>query len=143
MSLLDLVLLLALFIALMAGLSRGLLATLGGLIGLVLGGAAVFWAVPAVNDLMPTTQWRGPVSIAVAVLLPLFGASLGAGLGRNLRQGVDRTSLRPWSACSAAWRTWGSWPWRCRSWGTRSVPPVCRASRPRCHRRPCCARSTS
>lgn len=95
MSLLDLVLLLALFIALMAGLSRGLLATLGGLIGLVLGGAAVFWAVPAVNDLMPTTQWRGPVSIAVAVLLPLFGASLGAGLGRNLRQGVDRTSLRP------------------------------------------------
>lgn len=95
MQLFDLVLLVVLFIALMAGLSRGLLATLGGLIGLVVGGVAAFWAVPAVNDLLPTSQWRGPVSIAVAVLLPVFGASLGAGLGRNLRQGVDRTSLRP------------------------------------------------
>ncbi|GGM33966.1 MarP family serine protease [Promicromonospora citrea] len=95
MTLLDLVLLLVLFVALMAGLSRGLLATLGGLIGLVVGGIASFWAVPAVNDLLPTTQWRGPVSVAVAVLLPLFGASIGAAMGSRLRQGVDRTALRP------------------------------------------------
>ncbi|MEU4364192.1 MarP family serine protease [Promicromonospora sp. NPDC023987] len=95
MQLFDLVLLVVLFLALMAGLSRGLLATLGGLIGLVIGGVAAFWAVPAVNDLLPTSEWRGPVSIVVAILLPLFGASIGAGLGRNLRQGVDRTSLRP------------------------------------------------
>ncbi|WP_129787144.1 MarP family serine protease [Promicromonospora panici] len=95
MQLFDLVLLVVLFIALMAGLSRGLLATLGGLVGLIIGGVAAFWAVPAVNDMLPSSEWRGPVSIAVAVLLPLFGASLGAGLGRNLRQGVDRTSLRP------------------------------------------------
>jgi S1-C subfamily serine protease len=91
----DLVLLVVLFLALMAGLSRGLLATLGGLIGLVIGGVAAFWAVPAVNDMLPTSEWRGPVSIVVAILLPLFCASIGAGLGRNLRQGVDRTSLRP------------------------------------------------
>jgi len=94
-QLFDLVLLVVLFLALMAGLSRGLLATLGGLIGLVVGGVAAFWAVPAVNDLLPTSEWRGPVSIVVAVLLPLFGASIGAGMGRGLRQGVDRTSLRP------------------------------------------------
>lgn len=95
MQLFDLVLLVVLFIALMAGLSRGLLATLGGLIGLVVGGVAAFWAVPAVNDLLPTSEWRGPVSVAVAVLLPVFCASVGAGMGRSLRQGVDRTSLRP------------------------------------------------
>ena len=95
MPLFDLVLLVVLFLALMAGLSRGLLATLGGLIGLVVGGVAAFWAVPAVNDMLPTSEWRAPVSIAVAILLPLFCASVGAGLGRNLRQGVDRTSLRP------------------------------------------------
>jgi uncharacterized membrane protein required for colicin V production len=94
-TLLDLVLLVVLLIALAAGLSRGLLATLGGLVGLILGGLAAFWAVPAVNDWLPTTEWRGPVSIAVAVVLPVFGASLGAGLGRDLRRGVDRTSLRP------------------------------------------------
>ncbi|MDR7381005.1 MarP family serine protease [Promicromonospora iranensis] len=95
MQLFDLVLLVVLFMALMAGLSRGLLATLGGLIGLVVGGVAAFWAVPAVNDLLPTSEWRGPVSVVVAILLPLFGASIGAGMGRSLRQGVDRTSLRP------------------------------------------------
>jgi S1-C subfamily serine protease len=94
-TVLDLVLLVVLLLALAAGLSRGLLATLGGLVGLILGGLAAFWAVPAVNDWLPSSEWRGPVSIAVAVMLPLFGASLGAGLGRNLRQGVDRTSLRP------------------------------------------------
>lgn len=95
MTLLDLVLLVVLLIALAAGLGRGLLATLGGLVGLVLGGLAAFWAVPAVNDWVTTSQWRGPASVAVAVLLPVFGASLGAGLGRDLRRGVDRTSLRP------------------------------------------------
>ena len=78
MQLFDLVLLVVLLLALMAGLSRGLLATLGGLIGLVIGGVAAFWAVPAVNDMLPTSEWRGPVSIAVAILLPLFCASIGA-----------------------------------------------------------------
>lgn len=91
----DLVLLLILLVALSAGLSRGLLATLGGLAGLIIGGLAAFWAVPAVNDLLPTSQWRGPVAIAVAVLLPVLGASLGSGLGHDLRRGVDRTALRP------------------------------------------------
>lgn len=95
MSPLDLALVVVLLIALGTGLSRGLLATLGGLVGLVVGGVAAFWAVPAVNDLLPTSQWRGPVSIAVAVLLPLFGAYMGAGLGRSLREEVDRTALRP------------------------------------------------
>jgi S1-C subfamily serine protease len=94
-TLLDLVLIPVLIVALAAGLSRGLLATLGGLVGLALGGLAAFWAVPVVNDLLPTSQWRGPVSIAVAVLLPLVGASLGAEQGRDLRQGVDRTAMRP------------------------------------------------
>lgn len=95
MTLVDLVLLVVLLIALGAGLSRGLLATLGGLTGLILGGLAAFWAVPAVNDVLPSAQWRGPVSIALAVLLPLLGASIGAGFGHDLRRGVDRTGLRP------------------------------------------------
>lgn len=95
MTLLDLALLIVLITALAAGLSRGLLATLGGLVGLTLGGLAAFWAVPLVNDLLPTSQWRGLASIAAAVLLPLFGASLGAGVGRNLRRGLDRTAMRP------------------------------------------------
>ncbi|GAB4085221.1 MarP family serine protease [Myceligenerans cantabricum] len=91
----DLVLLVLLVAALFAGLSRGLLATLGGLVGLIVGGVVAFWAVPALNDVLPTSQWRGPASLLAAILLPVFGASFGAGLGHSLRREVDRTPLRP------------------------------------------------
>jgi type IV secretory pathway TrbD component len=53
------------------GLVRGLLATIGGLLGLAVGGIAAFWAVPVVNDALPTAEWRGPATIALAVVLPL------------------------------------------------------------------------
>jgi uncharacterized membrane protein required for colicin V production len=93
--LVDLLLAVLLLAAFVGGLSRGLLNTLGGLIGLVVGGAAAFWLVPVVNDALPSSAWRGPVVIVVALLLPLLGASLGGSAGRALRRGVDRTLLRP------------------------------------------------
>lgn len=95
MTLLDLVLLVALVTTAVAGLARGLLATIGGLLGLAVGGVAAFWAVPVVNDALPTSEWRGPATLALAVVLPLLGASVGAGMGHNLRRQVDNTPLRP------------------------------------------------
>ncbi|AEG44841.1 MarP family serine protease [Isoptericola variabilis] len=91
----DLLLVVALVAALVAGLGRGLLATVGGLAGLVAGGLAAFWVVPVVNDALPTSQWRAPATLAIAVMLPLLGASAGAGVGHGLRRQVDRTPLRP------------------------------------------------
>ncbi len=95
MTLVDLVLAVVLITAVVAGLGRGLLSTIGGLLGLAVGGIAAFWAVPVVNDALPTSQWRGPATLALAVVLPLVGASVGAGIGHNLRRHVDRTPLRP------------------------------------------------
>ena len=91
--LLDLLLALLLLATLLAGLGRGLLATLGGLVGLVAGGAAAFWLVPLVNDAAPA-RWRAGLVVATAVLLPLLGASVGSRLGHALRRGVDRTPMR-------------------------------------------------
>ncbi|WP_402468993.1 MarP family serine protease [Isoptericola aurantiacus] len=95
MTLLDLLLVAVLVVALLSGLSRGLLATLGGLVGLVVGGVAAFLLVPLAVDALPTSQWRGPVSVLLAVALPLVGASIGSGVGHSLRRQVDRTALRP------------------------------------------------
>lgn len=94
MTLIDLLLAVILLTALLTGLGRGLLATLGGLIGFVAGGAAAFWLVPLVNDALPSSTWRGPVVIAAALLMPALGASIGASIGHGLRRGVDRTPLR-------------------------------------------------
>lgn len=95
MAFVDLVLLVILVVAAVAGLRRGLLATVGGLVGLGLGGAAAFVAVPVVNDALPTSEWRGPATLVLAVVLPLVGASLGAGVGHGMRRQLDRTPLRP------------------------------------------------
>lgn len=92
--LLDILLVVGLVVALAAGLSRGLLATLGGLLGLVVGGLAAFWLVPVINDALPSSGWRGPLVIVAAILLPTLGASAGASIGHALRRGVDRTPLR-------------------------------------------------
>jgi S1-C subfamily serine protease len=94
-TLVDLVLVIVLVAAVVSGLGRGLLATTGGLVGLVAGGVAAFWAVPLVNEALPTSEWRGPATVALAVVLPLLGASLGSGVGHGLRRHVDRTPLRP------------------------------------------------
>lgn len=93
--LVDLLLAVLLLAAFVGGLSRGLLGTLGGLVGLVVGGAAAFWLVPVVNDALPSTGWRGPAVVVVGLLLPLLGASIGGSAGRALRRGVDRTPLKP------------------------------------------------
>jgi len=94
MMLIDLLLAVVLLAALLGGLGRGLVSTLGGLVGLAVGGVAAFWVVPIVNDALPSSGWRGPLVIVAAVLLPVLGASLGTAVGQGLRRGVDRTPLR-------------------------------------------------
>jgi S1-C subfamily serine protease len=94
MIVVDVLLLLVLLAALRGGLARGLLGSLGGLLGLAAGGVAAFWLVPMINDALPSTRWRGPLVVAAAVVLPLVGALLGGSVGRALRRGVDRTPLK-------------------------------------------------
>ena len=54
----DVLLIGVLVVALVVGVRRGLLASLGALIGIVLGSLAAFWLVPIVNDLWPWQNTR-------------------------------------------------------------------------------------
>jgi len=88
----DVVLIAILLVALLVGVQRGLLASLGALIGLVLGGFAAFWLVPIVNDVWPWQDSRVIVVIALAVALMLGGAAAGGAIGGLMRRGVDRST---------------------------------------------------
>src|SRR6478609_11633640 len=88
----DVVLVAVLLVALIIGVQRGLLASLGVLIGLVLGGVAAYWLVPIVNDVWPWQNSRVIVVIGMSVALVLGGAAAGGAVGGLLRRGVDRST---------------------------------------------------
>ena len=92
MLVVDVFLIAILLVAMLIGVQRGLLASLGALIGLVLGGFAAFWLVPIVNDVWPWQNSRVIVVIALAVALMLGGAAAGGAIGALLRRGVDRST---------------------------------------------------
>lgn len=94
MSVVDIVLLLVLVGAIVAGATRGFVGSIGSLVGFFAGGAAAFWLVPVINDAWPWQEWRPIVVLASIGLFLIGGASLGAAIGTALRRGVDRTPLR-------------------------------------------------
>lgn len=92
MLVIDIVLLAILLVALVVGVQRGLLASLGVLIGLVIGGFAAFWLVPIVNDVWPWLNSRVIAVIGLSVALLIGGAAAGGAIGGALRRGVDRSA---------------------------------------------------
>lgn len=94
MLVIDIVLIGLLVLALVVGVQRGLLASLGVLIGTVLGGLAAFWLVPILNGFWPWQNTRVLALIGLIVLLLVTGAGAIGAIGAALRRGVDRTPLR-------------------------------------------------
>ncbi|SDN20084.1 Colicin V production protein [Cryobacterium flavum] len=92
-TVLDLFLILVLFVALVNGYRSGLLQSLTGIVGAVLGGIAAFFVVPLVGGWIPAPEWRTPGTIAVAVLLVLIGHSLGASAGGMVGRRKKRSPL--------------------------------------------------
>jgi S1-C subfamily serine protease len=90
----DVILIVLLVGSLLLGIQRGLVASLGVLIGVVAGGVGAFWLMPIVNDAWPWQQWRPAAVIAVGVVLVILGAALGGAVGALVRRGVDRIRLR-------------------------------------------------
>lgn len=88
----DIALVGVLVVALVVGVQRGIVASLGVLIGLVLGGLAAYWLVPIVNDLWPWRDTRVFAVIGAVLLLLVGGASAGGALGGALRKGVERSA---------------------------------------------------
>jgi S1-C subfamily serine protease len=90
----DIVLIALLAIALIVGLSRGFLATIGFFAGLAVGAVAAYWVVPFIGQWVTAPSWRGPAMILAGALLLLFGSGVGSALGGFFRRGADRIRLR-------------------------------------------------
>ena len=94
MQVVDIVVLVLLVVALIVGFQRGLLASLGTLVGLAIGAVAAYWLIPLVTAALPWPLWRALAALAATVLLLTGCAALGSAAGAALRRGVDRTPLR-------------------------------------------------
>lgn len=94
MPIIDIVLIALLVIALITGLSRGFLATIGFFAGLAVGAVAAYWVTPFVGQWITEPAWRGPAMIGAGILLLLIGSGLGSALGGFFRRGADRIKLR-------------------------------------------------
>jgi S1-C subfamily serine protease len=95
LTLLDILLLVVLLSYLAAGLRKGFLVTLGGVIGFAAGAVAAFVAIPLVSMWVPDPGWRLTAIIAVAVLLVILGHAAGSGIGAAIRRRVDLPTVRP------------------------------------------------
>lgn len=94
MPIIDIVLIALLAIALIVGLSRGFLATIGFFAGLAAGAVAAYWVTPFVGQWVTAPAWRGPAMILTGILLLLIGSGLGSSIGAFFRRGADRIKLR-------------------------------------------------
>ncbi len=102
MPIIDIVLIALLAVALIVGLSRGFLATIGFFAGLAAGAVAAYWVTPFVGQWVTAPAWRGPAMILAGILLLMIGSGLGSAVGGFFRRGADRIKLRVPERCSVA-----------------------------------------
>lgn len=94
MLLVDVLLIVLLAIAVLIGVRRGFLASVGMFLGLAAGAVAAYWVMPLVGGWVPVAAWRTLAVAASGIFLLLLGAAVGSAIGRSLRRGVDRIRLR-------------------------------------------------
>ncbi len=93
--LVDVIVVVILVLAAFAGLRRGLVASIGGLVGFAAGAVAAYALAPVLASLWPWPQWRSLVLIVGAIILVGVLTAVGGAIGRFVRRGVDRARLRP------------------------------------------------
>lgn len=98
MLIVDIIAVAALLIAFATGIARGFFASLGSVIGMVVGAAAALWLLPLATPWFATVVsdggWRMAALAAAALALVAIGTAGGAAVGRAVRRGVDRSRLR-------------------------------------------------
>ncbi|MFT3942458.1 MAG: MarP family serine protease [Ancrocorticia sp.] len=94
-TVIDIVLLVLLFFALMAGLRAGFFSTLGTFAGLIAGALAMPYVLPLVAQHVGSDTWRGAAVIGAAALLLSITSGIGSGIGHAFRRGADRLLLGP------------------------------------------------
>lgn len=90
----DIIIVVVLIVAALAGVRSGFFSVLGALAGLVVGAAVSPWLLPLVARELPENGARSAAVVGSAILLLALGAWLGSLIGRFLRRGADRLKLR-------------------------------------------------
>lgn len=90
----DILLVLVLIAYAAYGYRSGLIRSLGGIAGIVAGGFVAFLAVPLVSGAIPSPQWRGPATLAIAIVLLIGGHAVGAGIGHAIARTFKAKPLR-------------------------------------------------
>lgn len=91
---LDAILLLWLLWQLVYGLRAGLIVSLGGLIGFIVGAVAAFFAVPLANQFAPSPGWRLALTIGLTIVLIGAGNYLGIAAARAIGKRVKSGSIK-------------------------------------------------
>lgn len=90
--LLDVLIILIVLVYIVVGYREGFLRTVGGLVGIAIGGVAVFFGVPLLVPLISEPFWRVVATVVVTVLLLVAGHSAGYAVGKAIRR---RFKARP------------------------------------------------
>ncbi|GAA3879931.1 MarP family serine protease [Leifsonia kafniensis] len=89
----DILLFLVLVAAFFNGYSNGLLRSISGIVGLVLGAFAAYLVVPLVGSWVPAPEWRAAATLAAVIVLVFGGLSLGLSVGRRIGRRARKSVL--------------------------------------------------
>jgi S1-C subfamily serine protease len=90
----DLLLIAILFGYLAYGFRTGLMRSIGGILGVVGGGMAAYFAIPFIGRLVPAPEWRAFSVLAIVLVMLAIGHSVGAALGHAIRKHLRAQPLR-------------------------------------------------
>ncbi len=76
------------------GWRNGLVHSVAGFVGLLLGAVIAFFLAPILGNWVPNSGWRIVVVVATGVALILGGQSLGTAVGRRISGSVKQRALR-------------------------------------------------
>ncbi|MGJ9407131.1 MarP family serine protease [Nesterenkonia aurantiaca] len=93
-TLLDVILVVVLLGFLLAGLRKGVWATLGGVFGFLVGATAAFFAVPLVASWVPDPLWRVIAVLAAVIVLVTAGHGLGSAAGAEVQRMFNSRAVR-------------------------------------------------
>lgn len=102
LNMVDLVLIVALLALATVGWRRGFLISAGGILGLLAGVVATFFAAPLVSQWIPDPAWRPAGILAAFVVLVSVGHAAGEGFTVLLRGWMDMPRPRWWSRLGGA-----------------------------------------
>lgn len=93
MLLVDVLVVILLVAAFAIGVTRGFVATVGSLVGLVVGALLAVWAVPLIAPGVADWEYRSLVLTICAIAIVAICMALGTGIGAAVRRGVEKAKL--------------------------------------------------